>query len=70
MKRSYLLLFTLIFALAGCPTKKTLPDPKPPEPKVEEQQKPNAYNWRDVVEILRGTAPLVGPAPWFYEMLA
>lgn len=29
-----------------------------------------AYDWMDVIEILKGMAPLVGPAPWFFRMMA
>ncbi|MDG0815276.1 hypothetical protein [Bdellovibrio svalbardensis] len=28
------------------------------------------YDWMDVIEVLKGMAPLVGPAPWFFRMIA
>lgn len=74
MKRqSCFLLFIAVLFLSGCPEKQKVPPPqKPPEPQVEkvEVQGVITYEMDDVVEILKGMAPLVGPAPYFYRMLA
>ncbi len=37
---------------------------------IVSQQQQLAYDWMDVIEILKGMAPLVGPAPWFFRMMA
>lgn len=84
-RNSYLLLFSLLIALWGCPTKKLVPDPTPPQPQVQPQQQQQlqpqqpktqgdqaqmAYDWIEVLHILKGMAPLVGPAPFFFQMMA
>lgn len=74
-RSSYFLLFIflILWGLWGCPTKKLIPDPMPPQPQVDflkNEPVQWAYDWQDVVHILKGMAPLVGPAPWFFRMLA
>lgn len=77
-----LLIFILIIgSLWGCPTRRYIPDPLRPQPQVLQENQivgkamrcskfQLGYNWRDVIFILKGEAPLVGPAPWFVRMLA
>lgn len=68
MKRSvYFLLFIFLISSLGCPERKQVPPaPQLPPPQVIQ----TVYDWVDVIEILKGMAPLVGPAPWFFQMVA
>jgi len=80
MKRnSYFLLLALLITLWGCPTKRLVPDQAPPQPQIQQMQNQSqnqrqdaqfAYDWLEVLHVLKGMAPLVGPAPWFFEMMA
>ena len=76
MKRKLLsLLFILITTLWGCHTKHIIPSPHP-EPEVSEliilhsEAQFIAQDWLEIIEFLQGTAPIVGPGPWFFEMTA
>ena len=62
--RSFLPLFFLIPILWGCPTRRLVPDPLPPEPKINV-----SLTWRQL-ESLGGMAPPVGSSPYFIQMLA
>ncbi|WII72478.1 hypothetical protein QJS83_01170 [Bdellovibrio sp. 22V] len=73
MGKILLYLFMLIglgYLLWGCPTKKYIPDPTPPEPQVqEEEQKPQSKRVEDTPGYL-GREPYVGPRIQFRKMLA
>lgn len=62
--RYFLLFFLILPVLWGCPTRRLVPDPIPPEPKVNV-----SLTWRQL-ELLGGMAPPVGSRPYFVEMLA
>lgn len=51
----------LSLVLMGCPKKRTIPEPMPPEPQV--------YNWEDVPTSFGG-APPVGLRVYFRRMMA
>jgi hypothetical protein len=55
----------LLIALWGCPSKKIVPDPVPPQPKVGQVQVTESRYL-----ILKGMAPPVGPKVYFLWMLA
>jgi hypothetical protein len=75
-RNSLLLIFTFS-SLCGCPTRQqpTIPPPKPPDPQTSPvpdtpaKEKDVSFGWRQL-ELLGGMAPLVGPAPYFVQMLA
>lgn len=67
----FLLLGFAGWALWGCPTKRYIPDPKNPQPQVEEQKKENQSDYYyDALQVLEGRAPHVGPRIEFIRMLA
>lgn len=69
MKRRYLLPFLAALLLSGCPTREQpkIPPPTPPEPQTQSQDVGLSLRHLD---RLGGMAPLIGPTPYFLEMLA
>lgn len=68
MKRLLVILLLAGFgllALWGCPTKKYVPDPTPPEPEVVSDQA-----WLERTPGYLGREPYVGPRVQFRKMLA
>jgi hypothetical protein len=69
MKKASVALLTLVLIILtiwGCPIRPLIPPRKTPTPEVQM----HSLKARDLIRYLKGMAPLVGPGPWYFILVA